>query len=140
MALNYCVFVGRFVEKPKIIESDKYKKTAFTIAVDRDWSKKKTEKKCDFINCVAWNKSAEFICKYFDKGMKIVIQGRLQDNTFINKEGKRVYKHDVFVTNCDFIESKKSKDDSGNGGNSPIPDVGGFMNLDDEIDEEVPFE
>ena len=96
----------------------------------------------DFINCVAFGKSAEFAEKYLHRGTKIAITGRIQTGSYTNKDGQKVYTTDVVVDNVEFAESKNASDaGSFDGGNSmpSAPIDGGFMNIPDGIDEELPF-
>lgn len=77
----------------------------FTIAVKREIKEDET----DFINCVAYNKTAELIGKYLDKGSKVLIEGRIQTGSYENKEGKKVYTTDVVVDKVEFLNSKKGE-------------------------------
>jgi single-strand DNA-binding protein len=80
----------------------------FSIAVDRR-VKQGEEKKADFINCVAFGKTAEFIAKYFDKGSSIVVIGRIQTGSYDNNEGKKVYTTDIVVEEVHFAGGKKQE-------------------------------
>lgn len=82
--------------------------TRFTIAVDRRY---KSEQSADFISCIAFGKTAEFIEKYFSKGMKIGITGRLQSGTYTNKEQIKIYTTDVVVEEVEFVEKKAKTED-----------------------------
>ena len=75
------------------------------MAVDRQW-KKDGEQNTDFINCVAFNKAAEFADKYFSKGMRVCVSGRLQIDSYKNKEDKTVYKAYVILDSQEFAQSK----------------------------------
>jgi len=114
--------------------------TKFTLAIDRR-IKKQGEQEADFIGCVAFGKTAEFVEKYFSKGMKMIIEGRINTGSYTNKENVKVYTTDIAVENVEFAESKR--DDSGQGGSSgkqPSIAMGnGFMNIPSGIDEELPF-
>lgn len=107
MALNYnnVQLGGRLTAKPEL------KKTAsglavcsFTIAVNRKANREET----DFINCVAWNKTAEFITKYFDKGAAIFVSGSLQVRQWEDSKGNKRYSTEVIVDNAYFVEGKQS--------------------------------
>ncbi len=103
-----------------------------TLAVDRRFKKEGAEQTADFIGCVAFGKTAEFLGKYGKKGTKFVIEGRIQTGSYDNKEGQRVYTTDVVVENVEFAESKSS------GANSEPalqPSGDGFMDIDPDIDE-----
>lgn len=96
----------------------------------------------DFINCVAFGKSAEFIEKYFKKGMAIGLTGRIQTGSYTNKDGQKVYTTDVVVEETEFVESKGASSASNTNTSRPAPSVAssdGFMNIPDGIDEELPF-
>jgi single-strand DNA-binding protein len=93
----------------------------------------------DFPNCVAFGKTAEFIEKYFHKGMKIGLQGRIQTGSYTNNEGQKVYTTDVVVESCEFVESKSAQQSSQDAGGLNQADNDGFMNVPEGIDEELPF-
>ena len=104
------------------------------------------QKNTDFINCVAFGRTAEFLERFGRKGTKFVLEGRIQTGSYTNKDGQRVYTTDVVAENVEFAESKNA---SGGGDNSgfnpsdrPSPSSAagdGFMNIPDGIDEELPF-
>lgn len=101
----------------------------FTVAVDRR-VKKENEQTADFISCVAFGKTAEFIEKYITKGTKVAIEGRWQTGSYTNKDGAKVYTNDCVVDQIEFAESKK------NGEPAPNDE---FMNIPDSIESEIPF-
>lgn len=107
----------------------------YTLAVDR----RGRDAGADFIGCVAFGKAGEFAEKYFKKGTKVVITGRIQTGSYTNRDGQKVYTTDVVIEEQEFAESKASQD--GNGNQQPMPetDSQGFMNIQDGIDEELPF-
>ena len=120
--------------------------TRYTLAVDRRGKKDGDEQTADFINCVAFGRAGEFAEKYFRKGMKVAISGRIQTGSYTNKDGVKVYTTEVVVEEQEFAESKNAS--SGNEGgytsgnyNRPAPSGAGdgFMNIPDGIDEELPF-
>lgn len=80
--------------------------TRFTVAVDRP-TKQSEEKQADFINIVAWDKTAEFVCKYFSKGQRIALTGSIRTGDYTDKDGKKRYTFDIWVNNVEFCESKK---------------------------------
>ena len=114
---------------------------SFTIAVDRRF---KGEQSADFINCVAFGKLGEHVEKYYRKGLKIALTGRLQVRNYTNRDGKKVYVTEVVVEELEFAESKNSGEKAVCGteklnkrSNDPLD---GFMDIPDEIDEvELPF-
>ena len=109
----------------------------FTVAVDRRF-KKEGGDTADFISCVAFGKTAEFIEKYFFKGMKIALNGRIQTGNYTNKDGVKVYTTDVIAENVEFCESKSNES---NANSAPAaPDFSdGFLNIPEDISEEIPF-
>ena len=115
----------------------------FRVAVDRYAGGGKVT---DFIRCTAWGKTAEFIEKYFHKGMKIAIEGRIQTGSYQNQSGQTIYTTDVIAEAVEFVESKNASGNNG-GGNSqpaaerPAPQTtdDGWMNIPDGVDEELPF-
>jgi single-strand DNA-binding protein len=103
----------------------------FTVAVDRSY-KKDGEPTADFISCVAFGKTAEFISKYFSKGSKIVIEGEWRTGSYTNKDGQKVYTNDCVVNRVEFAESKKAE-------SAPSAPDDDFMSIPGDIDELVPF-
>lgn len=130
--MNQCILMGRLTREPEVRDSASGMKVArYTLAVDRRF-KREGEPSADFISCVAFGKSAEFAEKYFTKGTKIAITGRIQTGSYTNKDGNKVYTTDVVVENQEFAESKKASDGAAPADNS-------FMNIPDTIEEELPF-
>lgn len=105
----------------------------FTVAVDRK-VKKEGEQTADFISCVAFGKIAQFVEKYFAKGNRIGLCGHIQTGSYTDKDGNKVYTTDVIVDEAEFVESKGSAVES-----KPATDENGFMNIPDNIDEDLPF-
>ena len=146
--MNKCVLMGRLTRDPEVryTQGDNASAVArFSLAVDRRF-KKDGEQTADFINCVAFGKTGEFIEKYGCKGTKFVVEGRIQTGSYINKDGQKVYTTDVVVEQVEFVESKAASAQNGNQ-NASTPtrpnvaqnDSDGFMNIPDAIDEELPF-
>ena len=141
MSINSVNLTGRLTRDPEISYTNSGSSVArFSLAVDRRF-KSEGGPTADFISCVAWRQTAEFIEKYFRKGMKLELTGRLQTGSYTNKDGIKVYTTDVIAEQVGFGESKKAsqgqEDDSG-GGFKPLYD--GFMSIpDDAVDEELPF-
>ena len=105
--MNRICLIGRLTRNPELKESESgTKQTTFTLAVNR------IKEGADFINCVAWNKIAEVISKYLTKGRELGIEGRLQTNSYEDREGNKHYTTSVVVDNITFIGSKEhSKDE-----------------------------
>lgn len=88
----------------------------FTVAVDRDYVKQGEERQADFINCVAWKQTAEFISRYFGKGRMIALTGRLQSRTYDDKNGSRHYITELIVQQASFTGEPKQESYSQQGG------------------------
>lgn len=112
----------------------------YTLAVDRRFTKN-NEQSADFIGCVAFGRSAEFAEKYLRQGTKIAVVGRIQTGSYTDRDGKKVYTTDVVVEDQEFAESKKATDQESQEQHSPYgqADGDGFMNIPDNIAEELPF-
>ena len=139
--MNKIILMGRLVRDPEIkYTTGENSKTVArnTLAVDRRF-KRDGEPTADFINCVAFGKSAEFAEKYFRQGIKIVITGRIQTGSYTNKDGQKVYTTDVVVEDQEFAESKAASQQNQNNASGSVPSSDGFMNIPDGIDEELPF-
>ncbi|MFV0364069.1 MAG: single-stranded DNA-binding protein [Suipraeoptans sp.] len=146
--MNKVILMGRLTRDPEVRYSQGENPTAvarFSLAVDRRFKRDNSEQTADFINCVAFGRQGEFMEKYFRKGMRAVVCGRIQTGSYTNKDGVKVYTTDVVAEEIEFAESKaNSEAHSGEsfGSQSPEPkaDAGdGFMNIPDGIDEELPF-
>ena len=106
--LNHIVIMGRLTRDPELRRTGSGVAVAsFTVAVDRDFSGKDGgEKETDFIDCVAWRQTGEFVSKYFTKGRMIVVSGRLQIRTWKDKDGTNRKTAEVVADNCYFGDSK----------------------------------
>ena len=141
--MNKVILMGRLTRDPDVRYSNGENATAvarFSLAVDRRF-KRDGDQNADFISCVAFGKTAEFIEKYFRKGMRMTLAGRIQTGSYTNKEGNKVYTTDGFVEECECAESKKASEENRDTGPVPnnAPGSDGFMNIPDGIDEELPF-
>ncbi len=163
--MNKAILMGRLTRDPEIRYTQGENQMAvarFTLAVDRNRRSNRggDENTADFISCVAFGKTAEFMEKYIRKGTKIAMTGRIQTGSYTNKDGVKVYTTDVVVDEMEFAESKNSSSTNsdgnyggGNYGNNgygntfgggqqapaPMAAGDGFMNIPDGIDEELPF-
>lgn len=134
--MNSVQLLGRLTRDPDVRYTDGGSTIArFSLAVDRRF-KQEGGDTADFINCIAFGKTAEFIERYIFKGTKIALNGRIQTGSYANKDGVKVYTTDVVVENVEFAESKNSN--AGNSTPAPAPN-GDFMSVPDGIDEELPF-
>lgn len=128
--MNSVSLVGRLTRDPEIKYTESGKTIArFAVAVDR----RKKDSGADFINIVAFDKTGEFIEKYFRKGQRIGITGRIQTGSYDGKDGKKVYTFDVVADNVEFVESK--------GASAPTPaNADGFIAVPDSVDDDgLPF-
>ena len=145
--MNKVILMGRLVRDAEVRYSQGDASTAvarFTLAVDRRFKRDNDEQTADFINCVAFGKTGEFLERYGRKGTKFLVEGRIQTGSYTNKDGQRVYTTDVVVEQVEFAESKASNDNNGGyvPADRPSPSGAagdGFMNIPDGIDEELPF-
>ncbi|MDD3428828.1 MAG: single-stranded DNA-binding protein [Oscillospiraceae bacterium] len=106
--MNVVALVGRLTADPELRQTPQGVAVAtFTVAVDRPYSSKNTnERQADFINCVAWRNTAEFLSKYFNKGKLISVEGSIQTRTYDDKEGKKRYVTEILASNVGFVGSK----------------------------------
>ena len=107
--MNCVQLVGRLTATPELKQTQSgISTTRFTVAVDRKFQKSGEEKRADFINCVAWRQTAEFVCKYFTKGQRIGLEGRITTDKYQDKDGNMRFITDVDVNSVEFVESKGS--------------------------------
>lgn len=154
--MNKVILMGRLTRDPEIRYSQGESAVAvarFTLAVDRRFRREgSNDQTADFISCVAFGKTAEFMERYTHQGTKLVVEGRIQTGSYTNKDGNKVYTTDVVVENTEFAESKNSDSSNNyNGGGyapqqqsarpEPTSAVGdGFMNIPDGVEDEgLPF-
>lgn len=105
--MNKVCLIGRLTAKPELrYTGSNIATTRFTLAVNRSFTNAQGQREADFINMLAWRKTAELICNYFDKGSLIGIDGRIQTGSFDDKDGNKRYTTEVVVENVYFIESK----------------------------------
>lgn len=141
--MNKVILMGRLTRDPEIRYSTGENATAiarYSLAVDRRF-KRDGEPTADFINCVAFGKTAEFAEKYFRQGIKIAISGRIQTGSYTNKDGVKVYTTDVVVEEQEFAESKSASENNSKE-SAPRQNRGSedFMSVPDGLDnEELPF-
>ena len=153
--LNHITIMGRLTRDPELRRTGSGIAVAsFTLAVDRDFSPRDGgERETDFIDCVAWRQTGEFVSKYFTKGRMAVVSGRLQIRSWTDKDGNKRRSAEVVADNVYFGDSKRDGDNGGSsyGGNAysaPAPSFGGysapsspvsdFAMLDDD-DAQLPF-
>jgi len=131
--MNKVILCGRLTADPEIRYSkdSQLRVGKYTLAVDR----RNKEKDTDFINCICFDKAAEFAEKYFQKGQRVLVMGRWQTGSYTNKDGQKVYTNDCMVLEQEFADGKTD---------NPItqhkPDTEGFMKIDDSYEQEgLPF-
>lgn len=138
--MNKVILMGRLCADPEVRYAQNQNQIAiarYRLAVDRRF-KREGDQTADFILCIAFGKTAEFVERYLRQGTKIIITGRIQTGSYTNKDGQKVYTTDVVVEEQEFAESKSASGNSG-GLTPQAADPDGFMSLPDGIDEELPF-
>lgn len=135
--LNHIVIMGRLTRSPELRRTGNGTAvTSFTLAVDRDFAPKDgSERETDFIDCVAWRNTGEFVEKYFSKGRMAVVSGRLQIRAWTDKDGNKRRTAEVVADNVYFGDSKK--DESYSSGNTSAP-ASEFTPMEDD-DAQLPF-
>ena len=113
--LNHIVIMGRLTRDPELRTTQSgVSVTSFTVAVDRDYSGQNgQQKETDFIDCVAWRSTGEFVSKYFSKGSMIVVSGRLQSRDWTDNSGNKRRNWEIQVENSYFGGSKSDSQSSG---------------------------
>ena len=158
--MNKVILMGRLTRDPEVRYTQGENSLCianFTVAVDRRGGRNNQDggPTADFIPCVVFGKQAEHVEKYYRKGLKTCLSGRIQTRNYTNREGVKVYVTEVVVEDLEFAESKSASQANGgsyggNGGGysapaqnqnaAPAADaLDGFMNIPDGIDEELPF-
>ena len=139
--LNHITIMGRLTRDPEMRRTGSgVAVTSFTIACDRDFSGKGSEKETDFIDVTAWRNTAEFVNSYFTKGRMAVVSGRLQIRSWTDKDGNKRRTAEVVADNVYFADSKKEESSGSNFHNftpasEPLQD---FAVVDGD-DSELPF-
>ena len=131
--LNHITIMGRLTRDPELRRTGSGIAVAsFSVAVDRDFGKNENgEKETDFIDCVAWRQTGEFVSKYFTKGRMAVVSGRLQIRGWTDKDGNKRRTAEIVADNVYFGDSKRDSDNGGssyggNAYNAPAPSYGGY--------------
>ena len=136
--MNKVILMGRLVKNPEVRQdaNGAISMARYTLAVDRMRTKKDEDPGADFINCVAFGKSAEFAKNYLRKGTKLVIEGRIQTGSYTNKNGQKVYTTDVVTDRQEFAESKAASSGAENQQATTKSTDDGFMNAADGVPSE----
>lgn len=119
--MNKILLVGRLTKDPELRYTQSGIAVAsFTLAVNRRFPNQNGDREADFINCVAWQKAAEFVANYFKKGQQMALEGRLQVRSYEGNDGQRRWVTEVVAEQIEFVRSKESGSNNSNstGGNS----------------------
>ena len=144
--MNNVSLVGRLVRDPEVRygQNESVSVAKFSLAVERKW-KRDGEPTVDFINCTVFGKSAEFTEKYFRKGMRVAITGRIQTGSYKNKDGQTVFATEIIVESQEIAQSKSESNESSTSSNaeagkSPYGSSGDdFMSIPEGAEDELPF-
>lgn len=140
MSLNRVCIMGRLTKNPELRRTQTGTAvTSFTLAVDDDFKDKQSgERKTNFLDCVAWRQTAEFVCQYFAKGRMAVVEGRLQTRKYEDKDGNKRTAVEIVADSVYFGDSKSREDkDSAANYSAPQSAAGGFIEV--EEDGNLPF-
>ena len=145
--MNKVILLGRLARDPETRyggANDSMAVCRYTLAVDKKF-KKDGEATADFINCISFGKIAEFAEKYFTKGLRVAVSGRIQTGSYTNRDGQKIYTTDVVVEEHEIAQSRSEASNQQESNLQPeISPYGedkdnGFMNVPDGIDDELPF-
>lgn len=137
--LNTITIMGRLTRDPEVKQTQSGATVAnFTLAVDRDFSSEESgEKETDFIDCVAWRSTADFVSKYFSKGRMAVVSGRLQIRKWQDKNGNNRYTTEIVANSVYFGDSKRDNASRSPAGKPVSVNASDFADVDDDGD--LPF-
>ena len=131
--INKVILMGRLTKDPELrYTNNKTPVCSFTIAVNNGYG---DNKRTDFVNCLAWNKTAEFVTKYFTKGKMIIVIGRIATRSWETQDGHKRYVTEVIANEVNFGETKAARQ---TGTQQSMQDDNGFIPL-DENDDDLPF-
>ena len=136
--MNKVILIGRLTKDPEVKFSQGDNSTAtarFSVAVNRKFKNAEGNYEADFINCVSFNKTAEFVEKFFHKGDMIALVGRIQTGSYTNKDGVKVYTTDVVVEEVEFAGGKSNSGETQQAKTSKND----FMTIPNGTEEEMPF-
>ena len=146
--MNRVILMGRLTKDPDIRYTQGERSMAiarYTLAVDRRGRRGQDssaeQQTADFINCVAFDRAAEFAEKYFSQGMRVLVSGRIQTGSYVNQEGRKVYTTEVILDDQEFADSKGASGRGPEQRQVQGADIGdGFMSIPDGIEDEgLPF-
>lgn len=119
--MNKAILIGRLTKDPELRTTPTGRNVCqFSVAVSRNFTNANGEREADFINCVVWDKQAENLVKYQKKGNQIAVEGRIQTRNYDDKDGKKIYVTEIFVSNVTFLDSKGSNDSVNNLEEPPV--------------------
>ena len=145
--MNKVILIGRLTKDPNVTYSQSNGESRaiarYTLAVDRGYSKNNSngeQQTVDFISCVAFGKTGEFVEKYLHKGTKIVMSGRIENNNYTDTNGNKVYRDQIIAEEIEFAESKKVADGNPEASMNPAEAPNdGFMKIPNGIENDLPF-
>ena len=138
--LNKIFLQGRLVAEPDLRHTQqRIPVTSFRLAVDRDYKNQSGGKDTDFVNCVAWRNTAEFVSRYFTKGRMAIVEGRLQMRNYTDKDGNERIAAEVVANNVYFGDSKRDSEPGTNAAYDGPPSMPPEMGELEEDDGELPF-
>ena len=115
--MNKIILIGRLTKDPELRYTQSGTAVAgFTLAVDRRFSNQSGEREADFVNCVAWQKAAEFVAQYFQKGKQMALEGRLQVRSYDGNDGQKRWVTEVVAQQIEFVGSKNDNNSNQGGG------------------------
>ncbi len=143
--MNKVILMGRLTRDPEVryTQTSNTLVASFSLAVNRRFARQGEERQADFINCVAWNKSGEFVSKYFKKGQQVGVIGRLQTRTWDDDKGQKHYITEVVVEETYFADSKRDSSTADFDSSSFGTDMSAPMGSDSEFEvssgDDLPF-
>ena len=141
--MNKVLLIGRLTKDPELRYTQSGTAVAsFTLAVNRRFSNQSGEREADFINCVAWQKSAEFVANYFRKGQQMALEGRLQVRSYDGNDGQRRWVTEVVAEQIEFVGSKNENGSGRQDYQNNNASAGSSLGLGEEIvidDNDLPF-
>jgi single-strand DNA-binding protein len=141
--MNKVLLIGRLTKDPELRYTQSGTAVAsFTLAVNRRFSNQSGDREADFINCVAWQKSAEFVANYFRKGQQMALEGRLQVRSYDGNDGQRRWVTEVVAEQIEFVGSKNENGSGRQDYQNNNASAGSSLGLGEEIvfdDNDLPF-
>lgn len=138
--MNKAILLGRLTRDPEVRYGGENNTAVarYAIAVNRTY-KRDGEPDADFFNCVSFGKQGEFVEKYLRRGMKVLLEGEIRNNSYTNRNGENVYSVQIVTSSVEFAESKRSQGSGIMQQEEPYPAPDGFMQIPDGVEDNVPF-